>query len=315
MYSISRIIEPNAKFIYPAHSGASAAKRCKDADNLMDRFYSQVMPEFEKKGYITKKKLQEVYKNILPNINLNFPKMTKEDKAGTQASIKAVSRREMNKVIVSGYDIKFPFIIKGFKKVLKQDKAEGLFHETSHLFDFVTNPKNKLKLTFSYQTIINSDKYLAFTDDMMYPGRVLKEKLKPEDDLKTVFKEELAKLFEETGADSYEKIEMYQNFRHEIKTEQRAFPKGYTYKGDFESLDYVKKIKEHKDATPEKKESILKDLFNERKEAIRVDYNNYLEETYGLNTKLEVIEELLKEELKAVRAKHSEIYPTARLDA
>ena len=72
MYQITRIIAPSAKLKIPPKSGASLQKRAKMAEDLMDDFHREIMPEFEKKGFISKVKLKKIYAKILPNIDVKL---------------------------------------------------------------------------------------------------------------------------------------------------------------------------------------------------------------------------------------------------
>jgi len=313
MYQIRRIITPAARIKMPPNSGASFVKRNNTAEFLMDSFYKEVSPEFEKNGYITKNKLEEIYAKLFPNVDLTLLKIKKSKASAYGACVESKNLLENNTLSVFGYDIQLPFGKKAEQEVLRAKNAECLFHETSHLCDFLTNPKYRIKTLLSENTYPKRAKYWEFDGKFLYPAKDFNASITPEKDLPSLLKDNFAKLWEDTKADSYEKIEILQNFRHDMKTEQIAYPNGVVYRGDFAAHPDIQAVKKNPAIPKDKKPEILAHAFDNWKRLVKEDCKTYFTKTFHFQEKITTLEDLLKAELAKVRAEHAEKFaPSAK---
>lgn len=286
----------------------SDAQRLDMSNKVLGNFYNNTKDVFVKNSEISKEQLEKELKKSFPGINL---KCISKTESFDNAALETIFDKTEKTII--GYNLELPFYEKSGKLFLKESEAEHLYHEVSHLGNFVYTPKlgarlntNGLNKKFAgfeqrsndYNKFYRSDLYVdEFIDNLkMDEVKILARKEK--------CTKSITNLFNKPEISSEEKIEVLQGWRNSIKTELSAFPNGMKYGNQ---LEIAQAIKQYKGVQNLPKDLIASKTANMEKTRDWTVYNSYF-----FADKKKIIEEMLKKEIAKVRKNSAQIFNTAK---
>lgn len=301
--SIAQRVASTAKL---AGIKGSLAKRKEIASGLNAQFYGMVSDIFERQGEVSLTQIQRFLKKLCPGIKLNVKQNDHK------AFIGRLRYLEKKKKII-GYELmlptvestkkdnsifgKFTRLVKSVilpyessgKEVLKKEHLENLFHETRHLFDRITDSVslarvNAIPLKGKFKGYSErSNKYINFCFSKLYPPEFKLQEIREMgvnsstiiSNKKSTIRKGIEEVFDDPQVTYEEKIEVLEQWRSNLRTEQNACVDGIAYKNKFNKKQ------------PTEEDSGIIDRF-------------------FYKGKIEVIEEVLAEELAKARNKHAE---------
>ena len=161
-------LSPNMKFSH-AFSRGSVSSRIKTADELNLKVFQRMLQLYDKKNSCGFGAIKSGYNSVLPERkNIQILPLAQRDYDEYSGS---VSIEEGRKDFLSGYTIKLPA---GKKKKLCILDLSQLMHESTHILDYLLNPKYIANYKQMCERDIYSKKYFDLyekyfynTDDMM----------------------------------------------------------------------------------------------------------------------------------------------------
>ena len=282
----------------------SDAQRLEMSNKVLGDFYNNTKDVFIKNSEISQEQLEKELKKSFPGINL---KCTPKDKSLGTASLQPFY--DESKKTIIGYDMQLPFYAKSGKLFFKEQDAEHLYHETSHLGDYVYTPKSVAK----FNTNRLNEKFPGFDKRVGDYEDFYSSKLYAEDSVgklevngvkgltkKEKYKKDIMELFNKPAISSEEKIEVLQDWRHSLQTELSAFPNGFKYDN---KLAIEKAVKKYNGI-----ENLPKDFISLKTKEMEKYTDLTINKDYSFADKKEVVEEILKNEIAKVRENSAKLY-------
>lgn len=319
----------------------SAAERKKVADDLYAKFSTMVKDTFEAKEKagavpsVTKSEIEEFYKKLAPNVKIELMTTDSDNFCGFVGPVLSGVNS------VKSYFMKLPF---GFgDSIYKSDlsKVKTLTHEANHFFNFITEPKymahsEPKKLSF-LKKMGESDFYdgVLYRDEVnklpyLDPGTIAEHATENKIYRKRSIKSQIINLFDENYS-SENKIDILQKWRHYLKTEVRAYKEQDALATELELADSVKKLNQDKDvafkyydelgnkkivstknlSSADEKENAVRNAIEEKS---RCHYSGTVDQQLFIPEKINAIEEVLADEIKAQRAEQKKLFCKPEID-
>jgi hypothetical protein len=319
----------------------SEAVRTKVADDLSSRLSQMIRDTFEDQQnsgaepILSQIALHWFLKKLAPNVNLKVSAV----RPGANYHGCVTSLMTDNGKSVKGYNLEIPFDNGNFIKKDDSGKLGTLCHEARHFFNFITEPKYQAKITLRK---IPRHKALAgwnFYGKVLYneeanalPGHDFATRLKKhlvEDKAarSCEVKKNLDSFLFNSGCSPNEKIQLLQQWRHELKTEIAAYKDKYmnTPSQRIAFADSMQKITKGEDVKFGYRNELGENVFIDTANEISLDdkinavgialikkgQSAYFSTVYQqgfLPEKLKVVEKTLAEEIGKVRAKQKNLF-------
>lgn len=259
-------LSPTVKLPFPKVRG-SVNYRQNQACNMVNQLYQDILPKFNKKGFINFSQIQDSLKKILGNkINIS------------------VRKNEYSKIFNGGSDVlysdftgqisKTTIDIATIKNKIKRVDLTTLLHEFQHVTDQIFHPKYLTRNQKMANIGLYTKKYDRLYDDLIY-NREFPEGKK---DKKYILKHLRHKISNFLRGYEYEdKIDYLQDMRYSLTSEKHAYKT---------QLKYAKKLnKKHFKINKE-------DLVNENK-------------NFMFDEKIQLLKDLAFETIHKSRLKHA----------
>lgn len=341
MINITRKIEPTAKIL--GITGSSECRR-EVAKKLSQDFTTMVMDTFEKKqtsseaAIITIDEVKGILKKLAPKVDFEVENVKMEDYSGCVRSILTGDKKA-----VKSYVLELPFQEKNGQLAIEIDDYKNLdtvSHETKHFFNFITEPKYQVR--YNTLTMPQNKRTNAwhFYENNLYGDEVKSIKKLDEVDMikahtiedkkarTSSIKKSTKDFFEVFGFTPEERINQLQKWRLHLKTEVEAFKEGLgpnsignksllnklalkLINGEDLAFEFTDSLGQ-KIAADTKKYQTLPEKIKEIKTVLHKDaqasYTTKVEHIFCMPGKIKMVEELLAEEIAAVRAEHKALY-------
>jgi hypothetical protein len=251
-------------------------QRSKLACELNDKLFKLIHDIFNqkikmnKRPTVNKVEIKQCIKEVVPTAKIDVIYDKCQDSAGYVGTMEETATKK-----IAGF-------VLGLRGSIKQRDADGVMtlrHEMKHFFDYITQPKSIARDNTTYLigklenfTEKKNDKHLTFYDNVLYHPK----KYKNDEKEMNYLKGRLGKYFDKNPTPPAEKIEILQNWRGGLKAERDAY------------ADEQVCISSDKE--------IVEAAVKEAKEY------------FFFEPKIKLVEQMLKEEISAVRKQHAKNY-------
>lgn len=269
-------------------------QRAKLAAAKNAQLYARIEDDFLKNGGVTPEQVTAILHELAPRVKVEIVEHTRLKSSGN------ISLKNSNGNI-DGFKLSLP-MIKPSEQMLIQDSST-LFHEVRHFFDLIINPKFTARhIQFSLFDILKKRSYSKFYESTLYTINKNKFHQLDRQQKKDFIKAKISKIFKYPKISSREKIAKLQEWRNNLKTEKNAYIDGITYgkklalakdmQSGVKSWDYVNGMSDSENLDLLRESSAIATLWQVR---------HATDNIYFFDGKIEVIEEMLKEEIVKAR--------------
>lgn len=266
---------------------ASDQERKLMANAKKAEFFCICQDIFAKRSEITHKEIKSTLKKLCPP-GINFNVVTNTEKKH-QGSVAKIYDDPVDPITTVGYIMNLPFVrdAKGYR-TLNKKYAEVLFHEVSHFFDFIYNPKiaSRLNSMPLFDRFIGYGKraeaHYELYETQLYAKEfqdhlgISKDPLRIKQRSESI-KNKIYEHFNKLHVSSEEKIEILQKWRYSLLTEKDSYTDG-----------------------------IVKNMILNNKPDIDQAVNKTVNEEYFFTDKIAIVENCLKAEISKFKNRIAE---------
>lgn len=239
--------------------------RQQKADKLVEKFYKDLYPKFQKYGYIRPKQLEDSMAKVLPaNLKIELEEGTDEIFDAWSDVLPSTRYNKINKMTIG--------ISNQYHKKLPARYLPTIIHEMQHIADSLFHPKHLARNQYLQSHNMDTYKYDNLYENFFYNLEYFDNK---QDKINILKKLEYKVRKFLKGLNIEEKINYLQDIRYTMLQEQKAYNTEYKY---------AKKLKKkHYDVT---EDSLVKNndfMFPEKLELLKKLISEMIKRERGLH--------------------------------